>query len=137
MPLNKFISGLLAALLLISNSGFALNVHFCEGKIASVSTTFSSIDACEMMVDDEKKCCSSTSEIEPCCQDKTLDLNKSTEVVVKMLSVDHFSPLGNVNWLIEDASPQVETTSEKILNNHVNEQSKSLFKLYHQFIFYA
>ena len=46
MIFKKHISLLIALLVLVSNSGLAFNVHYCEGKIASISSVFSDEEVC-------------------------------------------------------------------------------------------
>jgi len=57
MYFKKQICLFLAFFLLVSNSGLAFNVHFCKGKIASVSSVFSKEEVCKMLIVKEKACC--------------------------------------------------------------------------------
>jgi hypothetical protein len=57
MQFQKSISVLLAFFLLVSSSGWSLNIHYCGGEIASV-TAFEK---------EESNCCGHHSEKEVCC----------------------------------------------------------------------
>ena len=54
MIFKKQLSILIAFLVLVSNSGLAFNVHFCEGKIASITSVFSKEEVCDMPIVVEK-----------------------------------------------------------------------------------
>ena len=70
MNFRKHICILLAVLLLVSNVGFAFNVHYCGDEIASVSlkSVFSSNNT-------EENCCGIVEEQSHCCKDKVFHFN--------------------------------------------------------------
>ena len=134
---RKLFSGFLAVLLLISNSGFAFNVHFCEGKIASIRSAYAITELCEMTTEG-KSCCSEPSKDDkPCCEDKTVDIRKSNDVIVKVFSVDTVQLF--TSTLINSVNqPTLLTLDRTPLNTYFkSQQSRSLFQLYSQYIFYA
>lgn len=75
MIFKKQISIFIAFFVLVSNSGLAFNVHFCEGKIASVTSVFSDTEVCKIPVKEEKICCAKAEPThEKCCSDKEVNL---------------------------------------------------------------
>ena len=85
MNFKKHISLLLAFFLLVSNSGLAINVHFCEGKIAAVTSVFSKEEICKLPVEEEKSCCAKPDpQHKKCCSDKEVNLkNKTFNLILK------------------------------------------------------
>lgn len=119
--------------------GMALNVHFCEGKLASISTAYNVEETCEKPKTVEKKCCAEKEvDHKKCCSDKELDLKKkSEEVVIKTFSFQIDMPC-----LVEDWKPIVfETLPASIQQTPIeyccDANAPPLFKLYSQYIFYA
>lgn len=90
MFFKKQISILIALLVLVSNSGLAFNVHYCEGEIASVTSVFSDEEVCEIPAPKEKTCCAEKEKThEKCCSDKEVNLkNKTEKIIVKTISLD-------------------------------------------------
>src|SRR6187402_2095604 len=84
----------LAFLLLVSNAGLAFNVHYCGGKIASVSSVFHSGKVCKMDIPVEKACCAKkiVEKKNKCCSDKVVDFKRSNDVVVKAFSFEIAMP---------------------------------------------
>ena len=76
MNFRKHICITLAFLLLVSNIGFAFNVHYCGDEISSISlkTTLSSEEI-------EKNCCGEIEEKSDCCDTKVLHFQKKSETV--------------------------------------------------------
>ena len=70
MNLKKCTGIFLAFLLLVSNIGFAFDVHYCGGKIASVSLSTT--------VSPEKKCCGDKEKKSSCCKDKVFKFEKKS-----------------------------------------------------------
>jgi hypothetical protein len=93
MNIKKHISILTSLLILVSNSGLAFSVHYCEGKIASISSVFSEEEVCEMQVLVEETCCAKPEKAhKDCCSDKKVDLkNKTEKIIIKTISLD-FEP---------------------------------------------
>ncbi len=139
MYFRKHISGLLACLLLISNSGFAFSVHYCGGQIAGITSAFNKSEICEMPLVQDKACCAAfTDDHKACCEDKVVDLEKSQDVVIKNFAFSIGSPFiapslqpDNIVNAAVDFIPAVK------LNYYHQPHSPPLFRLYHQFIFYA
>ena len=88
MQFKKHIILLLAILVLVSNSGLAFNVHFCEDKIASITTVFSKEEVC-VTPEKEDTCCAKLEKThKKCCSDKEVNLKNKTEKVVVKTFID-------------------------------------------------
>ena len=141
MNVKKCTSLFLAILLLVSNIGLAFNVHFCEGKIASISSVYNIEETCDAPKESpaDKECCAEKAkDHKQCCKDKVVDLeDKSSDTIIK-----NFSFQIDVPFLIEDWKPLLFNEiialkrAEKIVY-YCNANAPPLFKLYNQYIFYA
>ena len=134
MQIKKSASLFLAVLLLISNFGLAFNVHYCGDKIASISSTISTLDS-------KAECCcvNEKSEKADCCKDKVVDFKKETkEVVLKSISFQIDAP-----FVIVKSTEIIFAKAEKLISAAVIpdylcvSNAPPLFKLFHQFVFYA
>ena len=141
MNVKKGIALLIAFLMLVSNTGFAMTVHYCGGKISSISSGFSNKETCEMpKVEPEKACCAKKIESnhKKCCSDKTLNLKgKAIDVIVKMASADYAA-----HFVVPVFKPvvfgEIQIVAAKTLPSyHCDAHAPPLFKLYQQYIFYA
>lgn len=141
MNFKKSIALIVAFLMLVSNTGFAMTVHYCGGKISSISSGFSNKETCEIPeAAPEKACCAKKVEVshKKCCSDKTVNLKgKTIDVIVKMASVDYVAP-----FVVPVYKPilfgyEPSTKAEKITSYYCDAHAPPLFKLYHQFLLYA
>ncbi|MBF2708804.1 HYC_CC_PP family protein [Flavobacterium soyangense] len=141
MRFKKHISLSLAFFLLVSNVGFALDVHYCRGKVASVRPVYwKNIESPEAVKDN---CCGSNAAVlvekkDSCCKDKMVHFQKKSENVT--LNSSFFQP--DFNFLFEEWSPIVYSEISNIEFNRITSyycdaNAPPLFKLYHQYIFYA
>ena len=139
MSFKKSTSLILIFFLLVSNMGMALNVHFCEGKLASISSAYKVEETCKMPKSSGKKCCAEKdADHKKCCSDKELDLKKKTEeVVVKTFSFQIDMPSLVEDWkpLVFEALPQ--SIKQTPIEYCCDANAPPLFKLYSQYIFYA
>lgn len=139
MSFKKSTSLILAFFLLVSNMGMALNVHFCEGKLAAISTAYNVEGTCKIPQPSDRKCCAEkASDHKKCCSDKELDLKKKTEEIV----IKTFSFQVDMPCLVEDWKPIVfENLPQSIKQTPIeyccDANAPPLFKLYSQYIFYA
>ena len=133
MIFKKHTSILLAVLLLVSNLGLAINVHYCADEIASITINVAPDSG--KVVDE---CCGIVEEEPGCCNDKIIKAEiKSDQIIVKSLSFD--PALYSVTY---DWKPKVF-----ISKNHFKQKNNStyycdanappLYLLYSQYIFYA
>jgi hypothetical protein len=141
MNFKKHISLFLAFFLLVSNLGFALDVHYCGGKIASVKPVFwKNFESKNTL---EESCCPPKSsniveENSSCCKDKVVSFEKKFEnVIVNSIS---FQP--DFNFLIENWKTIIYSDIQyfegnKITSYYCDANAPPLFKLYQQYIFYA
>lgn len=139
MQFKKHISLLLAFFLLVSNSGLAFNVHFCEGKIASITSIFSKDEVCEVIVEKEKSCCDKLEvSHKKCCSDKKVNLkNKIEKIVLTTFSfeLDSFCFFNDSNFKI--TSPTSFVTSPRILDYCCDAHAPPFYKLYCQFTLFG
>lgn len=133
MIFKKHLSILLTALLLVSNLGLAINVHYCADEIASITINVAPDSG--KVVDE---CCGIVEEEPGCCNDKIIKAEiKSDQIIVKSLS---FDPA--LHSVIYDWKPKVF-----ISKNHFKQKNNStyycdanappLYLLYSQYTFYA
>ncbi len=141
MKFKKYISLLLALFLLVSNTGFALDVHYCGGKVASVKPAFWKTS--ETLNKEERGCCppkivTIANKKDSCCKNKVVHFQKkSGKITLNSIS---FQP--DFVFLFEDWRPIVFTAFSNFetsctITYYCDANAPPLFKLYHQYIFYA
>lgn len=139
MNFKKHISLLIALLILVSNSGMAFTVHFCQGKIASVSSVFADEEVCDMPVVVEKNCCAKVETThKECCSDKKVDLkNKTEKIIIKTISLDfepaYFSEYKNLVFTVAESPKKADERVAFYCDSH----APPLYQLYCQYTFYA
>ncbi|MBP4139102.1 HYC_CC_PP family protein [Flavobacterium geliluteum] len=122
----------LALLLLVSNIGFAFDVHYCGGKIASVSLN-TTVDAVP-----QKSCCAKTEKKSSCCKDKVVHFEKKSDnATFKIFFFQLEFPA-----LIQEFKSTAFLVIPNFKSNQIiaycsDANAPPLFKLYHQYIFYA
>lgn len=130
MNLKKCTGVFLAFLLLVSNIGFAFDVHYCGGKIASVSLSTT--------VSPEKKCCGDKEKKSSCCKDKVFKFEKkSDDATFKTFFFQFAFPA-----IIQEYKPIAFLSvpnfkSNQIISYYADANAPPLFKLYNQYIFYS
>lgn len=132
MKFKKHISIFLAFFLLVSNTGFSFNVHFCGDKIASVS-----LKSNFKKPNSHKTCCGAVEKKSSCCNDKVFNFHKNIEqVIVKSFSSEIASVflISNEKPIIFSALPSFKTNA--VLSYYCDAHAPPLFKLYQQYIFY-
>lgn len=140
MQFKKHISLLLVFFLLVSNSGLAFTVHFCGGKLASISSEFSSEKICKMPEKViEKSCCAKSQPThKKCCSDKKINLKTKTEkITVKTIVLNSSSVLflNNTKSFTFVAVPNTVSSQVNLFSCDAN--APPLYLLYSQFTFYA
>ena len=140
MRFKKHISLLLVFFLLVSNSGLAFTMHFCGGKLASVSSSFSNERVCKMVEKPvEKTCCAKPVQThKKCCSDKKINFKSKTEkITVKTIALNLDSVfVVNPIRILAFASAQNEI-SLQINDFCCDANAPPLYLLYSQFTFYA
>lgn len=138
MQFRKCTTLLLAVLILVSNVGLAFNAHFCDGKLASVSSVYAISEVSGIAAPSEKGCCGkSDADHKSCCKDKTVKLKSKSDNVIKSISFSISAPFIATPEIQPLLSPtQIAVKKQKL--HYVGEiNSPPLFKLYSQYIFYA
>jgi len=133
MNFRKHICSFLAVLLLVSNVGFAFNVHYCGDEIASVSlkSAFSSNNT-------EKNCCGIVEKKSHCCKNKVFHFQKKSETSnfnVFTFNSDIFFLNQDWNLFLITSSPNFKRNS--FTSYFCDANAPPFFKLYSQYIFYA
>jgi hypothetical protein len=130
MNLKKCTGVFLAFLLLVSSIGFAFDVHYCGGKIASVTLSTS--------VSPEKKCCGDKEKKSSCCKDKVVKFEKkSDDATFKVFFFQiAFPAVIQEFWPVTFLSIQ-NFKSKEIISYYSDANAPPLYQLYHQYIFYA
>ncbi|MEZ4878280.1 MAG: hypothetical protein R2805_12105 [Flavobacterium sp.] len=138
MIFKKQLSILIAFLVLVSNSGLAFNVHFCEGKIASITSVFSKEEVCDMPIVVEKTCCAKVETTHSkCCSDKEVTLKDDIEKVLIKISFDaNFVIVFNEFIPLEFNQVFSKKAKEKIVYS-CDANAPPLYKLYCQYTFYS
>ena len=148
MNFKKHISFLVALLVLVSNSGLAFNVHYCEGKIASISSIFSEEEICEPSTGElikqipdnlEGNCCAKP-EIthKACCSDKKVNFkNKTEKIIIKTLALDYHPEYFYSYKYVPFSVIDVENSTDKFIAFYGKTNAPPLYKLYCQLTFYA
>jgi len=139
MNFKKHISILTALLILVSNSGLAFSVHYCEGKIASISSVFSNEEVCKMPVVEEETCCAKPETThKDCCSDKKINLKSKTEkIIIKTISLD-FEPAYFSDYKTQIfAAIETQHFSNESVAFYCESNAPPLYKLYCQYTFYA
>jgi len=136
MQLRKSISVVLAFFLLVSSGGWSLNIHYCGGEIASI-TTFDNINSkCCDHHTETKACCSSEEEEEGCCSDDVLQVELE-DTVINVFSIDF-----NYVAILPDfddsfISIEIEKSFLSHLHYYCESNAPPLYLLYSQLVFYA
>ncbi|NBL63805.1 hypothetical protein GV828_01175 [Flavobacterium sp. NST-5] len=140
MNFKKASCFILAFFLLLSSSGMAFSLHFCEGKLASVSTSYKAEEPC---VKPEKKsndkCCGTPKDNhKSCCSDKKVELKKkSVEIVTKTFSVDLDHATIDNTWKPDLFFFKLASGNNAIIDYYCDANAPPLFKLYSQYLLYA
>lgn len=132
MNLKKCTGLFLAFLLLVSNIGFAFDVHYCGDQIASVSlnTTASAYP--------EKKCCGESEKKSSCCKDKIFHFEKKSDnATLKVFFFQLAFPaiIQEYQKIAFLSIPNFK--SNQVISYYADANAPPLFKLYSQYIFYS
>lgn len=130
---------LLAFLILVSNTGLSFNVHYCKGKVSSVSLAYKADMPCGKAKETKKKsCCASKVKGKSCCKNNIVKLqDQNDNVLVKSLQLNLGEFVAINQW-----KPLVYLLKPEILQPHklafyCGLHPPPLFKLYCSYIFYA
>lgn len=132
MNLKKCTGLFLAFLLLVSNIGFAFDVHYCGGKIASVSLNTTAT------ISPEKKCCGISEKKSSCCKDKVVHLEKKSDdatLKIFFFQIPFHAVIQGFKPIAFLVIPNFK--SNQIISYCSDANAPPLFKLYNQYIFYS
>ncbi|MEN2414122.1 HYC_CC_PP family protein [Flavobacterium mesophilum] len=132
MNLKKCTGLFLAFLLLVSNIGFAFDVHYCGGEIASVSLNTS------VKASPEKKCCGEQEKKSSCCKDKVVHIQKKSDNAtfkIFFFQLDFPAAIQEYNTIAFLSIPNFK--SNQITSYYSDANAPPFYKLYNQYIFYS
>jgi hypothetical protein len=122
--------------------GMALNVHYCEGEVSSVSLAYRLEEPCSNHENDKTKACCGVNDAthKSCCKNdlvKLQDDKASDNIIVKSLQLDL-----STFCIVEEWKPLQFAVDTPILTSqnpsfYCDSHAPPLFKLYCQYIFYA
>jgi len=141
MKFNKHIGILLTFLILASNMGFALNVHYCHGEISSVSLAYRADAPCGAKEKKESKkgCCAAKENNKKCCKNNLVKLknDKADNIIVKSLQLDLSAFYTVEEWKPVAFAAEAPIVTAQNPSFYCEAHAPPLFKLYCQYIFYA
>lgn len=140
MNFRKHISIVLTLLILASNMGFAINVHYCHDEVSSVSIAYKLEEACSHE-GDSKSCCASAAKDDhkPCCKNDLVELqdDKADNIIVKSLQLDLVAFCPAEEWEPAMFYAAAPLSVQQDPSFYCEANAPPLFKLYCQYIFYA
>ncbi len=146
MMIRKYISTLLSVLILVSNIGLALNVHYCMGEVSSVSLAYrlqepeNEHHLHKHHEADKKACCKAINDDhKSCCDNDLVKLqdNSDGKVIVKSLQLDLGAYCAVNEWTPVQFFANVPQLAQQQTSFYCEANAPPLFKLYCQYIFYA
>jgi hypothetical protein len=140
MRFKKHISILLTFLLLASNMGMAINVHYCGGEVSSVSLDYKQAEACGSQKKEMKSCCAAMAKKhKSCCDNDVVKLQdkKSDNIIVKSLQLDLGAFYMEGQWQPVQFYAQAPLVAKQTPSFYCDSHAPPLFKLYCQYVFYA
>lgn len=148
MKLNRHISIILAVLILASNIGLAVNVHYCKGEVSSVSFAYKIQEPCNPHHEEghnhnhdaDKACCSvKADDHKKCCKNDLVKLQDENDgkVIVKSLQLDLGTFCSLSEWKPLHFYYTVPVAKKDIPSFYCESHAPPLFKLYCRYILYA
>lgn len=131
----KYIFSIISTfVVLFSNIGLQLNLHYCGGKLDNIAVEYVG----KTIEKHSEDCCATTQFENSCCIDETLK-QTTDETIVYQLSLQ--LPLFIVNK-ISDSKPNTFIEPYLVVQNnyfsyHIWSNAPPLYKLYHQYLLYA
>jgi len=134
----KHISIILTLLILFSNIGLALNVHYCHNMVSGVTLAYKA-GHCKKKAEPKSCCAMAARADKKCCKSHVVKLqDKTDQVLVKSLALDlgTFYPVADWNPS-QILSCETPLTIKENPSFYCDSHAPPLFKLYCQYIFYA
>jgi len=140
MKLRSYISIVLTTLILFSNIGLALNVHYCHGTVSSVAFAYKTTACATPKKQEPKSCCAKAAKQgKGCCKSHVVKLQDKTDsTLIKSLQLDLGSFYALSEWKPSALYySEVVAAKKDVPSFYCNSHAPPLFKLYCQYIFYA
>lgn len=141
MQFKRYIGTLLSALILFSNIGLALNVHYCHGNVSSVSLSYNQKDACAEKAEAKKgACCAAANEShKSCCKNSIVKLQDKTDTAItKSLQLDLAAFYAtDVYTPLTVFYANAPVTKKGNPSFYALSNAPPLYKLYCQYVLYA
>jgi hypothetical protein len=135
MNFRKYISIVLASLILLANLGLSFAVHYCKDEIASVSFQYQEKEPC---VEDVKSCCATADSHNSCCSNKLIKVEKKTDdILVKTFQLDLEPTVFITDWKPNFVAFSSVIDSSNQVAFYCDSHAPPLYKLYCQLVFYA
>lgn len=137
--IQRYISILLAILILYSNSGWVLAFHYCNDEIASISlkllpSTSSQSNCCP--VDDS--CCVDSNEHNDCCDNQTFESSSSeNQFTTQILKLTFSTFLPSETQLFHLQNTESLKSKKSTPAFYVDLNAPPLYVLYCRLVFYA
>jgi hypothetical protein len=132
MMFKKQISLFLAFFLLVSNMGWAFNVHYCGNEIASV-TLQADVESSDKAIG----CCGLKKAASKCCKDKVVHFQKKSDhFTSKAIASELFLFCAQEEYKIVDYQTVVLNKTKPVAHFYCEANAPPFFKLYHQYLFY-
>ena len=134
----KYIGIILTTLIVFSNIGLALNVHYCHDSVSSVSITYKTSHYNKKQK--QKSCCAMAAKAsKKCCKTHVVKLQDKTDTtLIKQMHLNLGSFCAVNEWkpalLYSSVTPPAKKESPSF---YCDSHAPPLFKLYCQYIFYA
>ena len=134
-------SYVLTSLMLLSQLGLPLHMHYCKGMLESVSVYFTAECNDHDEIADLPACCQKTSngtcaKDDACCDDEVKVLLQEFDSLLP-----HFDKLINVGSLTDyvtiPSSMQEEISSADLISTHSDDSGPPIYILFGSLIFYA
>lgn len=135
MNFRKYISIVLASLILLVNLGLSFSVHYCKDEIASISLQFKKEEPC---IEKVSSCCVNAVSHDSCCSNKVIKVEKKTDdILVKIVQLELQSVVFNTAWqqTVNTFEPEIITSNR--VGFYCDSHAPPLYKLHCQFVFYA
>lgn len=135
MQFRKSTTLLLAILILFSNLGLAINVHYCKDKIAGISFTTQVEEIC---VKDVKSCCKVEETHDECCSNKVIKAQEKHDNFLSHYSkIDFNAVYFTQRKTVLPIKKNDFVSKNEIISFYCDSHSPPFYKLYCQLVLYA
>nr|WP_297306519.1 hypothetical protein [uncultured Flavobacterium sp.] len=143
MQKQKYISFLLAVILMFSNVGLAINIHYCKDAIAEVAFDFLSESKLTSLQEEKSEICcgkkKTTENDEPCCKDEVVkqkvDENQIATNSVQFQVNNFLAPV--IYQLVIPETFELQIPKNTFVQFYCESNAPPLYKLYRKLVYYA